>query len=85
MQFNHRSCTIFEKEWVSFLEWLVFFWFFCSVLFCFCFFKACSLLVGSGDNNSQKNHDLGAKCFKYKAGNSVSVGGDDSSSAEETK
>lgn len=51
---------------------------------CVFFFKACSLLVGSGDNNLQKNHDLHANCFKYKAVNSVSVGGDDSSSAKET-
>lgn len=48
------------------------------------FFKACSLLVGSGDNNLQENHDLHADCFKYKAVNGVSVGGDDSSSAKET-
>lgn len=47
-----------------------------------CFLKACSLLVGPGDDNLQKNHDLHANCFKYKTVNSVSVGGDDSSSAQ---
>lgn len=36
-------------------------------------------------DNLQKNHDLHANCFKYKAVNSVSVGGDDSNSAKETK